>query len=59
MNPIGTVQGGVTPMPSVVNQQVTAVMPLWRAAEIFGLGRALAPGEPGGRGVDLARGAIR
>jgi hypothetical protein len=59
VNPIGTVQDGGTQLPSVVNQQITAVMPLWRAAEIFGLGRAPASGEPGARGVDLAHGAIR
>ena len=59
MNPIGTVQDGGTPMPSVVNQQVTAVMPLWRAAEIIGLDPAPAPGEPGGRGVALVRRVIR
>jgi hypothetical protein len=45
MKPIGTAQDGGTRMSSVVNQQVTAVMPLWRAAEIFGLGRAPASGS--------------
>ncbi|MFF3372599.1 hypothetical protein ACFYXF_06530 [Streptomyces sp. NPDC002680] len=59
MNPLGTVQDGGTRMPSVVNQQVTAVMPLWRAAEIFGLNLAPALGEPGARSVDLTRGALR
>ncbi|MEV0219716.1 hypothetical protein [Streptomyces sp. NPDC050704] len=53
MNPIGPVHDGGTPMPSVVNQQVNVVIPLWRPVGIFGLGRAPTLGEPGGRGVDL------
>jgi hypothetical protein len=59
VNPLGTVKDGRTRMPSVANQQVAAVMPLWRAAEIVGLNPAPVLGEPRARDVDLSRGALR
>ncbi|MFD5272211.1 hypothetical protein [Streptomyces sp. NPDC058335] len=59
MNSLSTAQAGGTSLSSVVNQQVTAVMPLWRAAEIFGLNPAPAAGEACGHGMDRVSGALR